>query len=232
MARRKSRKQEEETLVDLVEAKESAQDYFERNQGLVLGVIAGIILIVVGLFAYFNLYLAPKNDTAMEQMYQAQFQFEQDSFAKALENPGGGYDGFLDIIDNYGGTKAANLSKYYAGISYLRLGRYDAAISYLKDFNASGDVLPIMKNGALGDAYAELGEFDQALGFYKKAATEKENDFLTPYYLDKLAKLHERQGNFAESQKYFKEIKDNYPNSTVGRDVDKYLTRSELRKES
>ncbi len=232
MARRKSRKQEEETLVDLVEAKESVQDYFERNQGLVLGIIAAFIIVVGGLFAYFNLYLAPKNVTAMEQMYQAQFQFEQDSFAKALENPGGGYDGFLDIIDNYGGTKAANLSKFYSGVSYLRLGRYDAAISYLKDFNAKGDVMPIMKHGALGDAYSEQGEFDQALSEYKKATTNRKNDFLTPYYLDKLAKLHERQGNFAEAQKYFKEIKSNYPNSSVGRDVDKYLTRAELRKES
>jgi tetratricopeptide (TPR) repeat protein len=232
MARRKNKKKEEETLVDLVEAKESLQDYFERNQLLVLGIIAAVIIVIGGIFAYMNLYKAPRNQNAMQQMYQAQFQFEQDSFAKALENPGGGYDGFLDIIDNYSGTKAANTAKYYAGVSYLRLGRIEAAISFLKDFSASGDVLPISKNGALGDAYSELEDFDKAISHYKKAIDIRENEFLTPYYMDKLAKLYEHQGKFDEAQKYFKIIKEKYPNSSVGRDVDKFLKRAELRKGS
>lgn len=232
MARRKNKKKEEETLVDLVEAKESLQDYFERNQMLVLGAIAAIIIIIGGIFAYMNLYQAPRNKNAMEQMYQAQFQFEQDSFAKALENPGGGYDGFLDIIDNYNGTKAANTAKYYAGVSYLRLGRIEAAISYLKDFSADGDVLPISKNGALGDAYSEMEDFDKAISHYKKAIDIQENEFLTPYYMDKLAKLYEHQAMYDEAQKYFQMIKDEYPNSSVGRDVDKFLKRAELRKGS
>lgn len=232
MARRKKQKQQEETLVDLVEAKESAQDFFERNQLLVLGVIGGLVLLIGGFFAYTNLYQVPRNENAMTQMYQAQFQFEQDSFAKALENPGGGYDGFLDIIDNYGGTKAANTANYYAGVSYLRLARFDAAISYLKDFKAPNDVMSIMKSGALGDAYSEKGEFDQAINYYKKAAEGPENEFLTPYYMDKLAKLYERQENYDQAKKYFEIIKEKYPNSSVGREVEKYLTRAKLRKES
>jgi hypothetical protein len=52
-------------------------------------------------------------------MMLAQQQFEKDSFQLALTNPGGGYSGFLDIIDSYSGTKTANLAKYYAGICYL-----------------------------------------------------------------------------------------------------------------
>lgn len=229
MARRKSKKQKEETILDLVEARDNAKSFVEHNQMTIIGVIAGLLLLVGGIFAYFNLYKAPRNVKAMEQMQMAQTQFEQDSFARALEQPGGGYDGFLDIIDNYGGTTAANAAKYYAGISYLRLGRYEAAISYLNDFKPASGTFRIMKNGALGDAYSELAEMEKALSAYKKAATGEENEFLTPYYLDKLAKLYEMQNNFAEAEKYFKEIKMKYPNSTAGRDVEKYITRAELR---
>ena len=219
------KKKQDETLVDLVEVKDQAQDYFENNQLKVLAVLGVIVLVFGGWFGYSNLYQKPRNQNAMEQMFQAQFRFEQDSFAMALENPGGGYEGFLDIIDNYKGTQAANLANYYAGVSYLHLGRYEAAASFLETFKPKGEVTPIMKYGALGDAYSELGRIDEALAMYEKAARSKDNAFLTPYYLKKLGLLHELQGDLAASQEAYNEIKEKYPNSTVGRDIDKYLMR-------
>lgn len=223
MARRRKQQKPEDTLIDIVEARQSAQDFFETNQNLLIGIIGGIVLIVGGYFAYQYLYLAPKQDEAVEQMYQAQMQFERDSFALALNNPGGGFSGFLDIIDGYGGTKAANISKYYAGICYLNLGAYEDAISMLKKFKAKGDVTPIMKHGALGDAYSELNDMDKALSNYKKATTVEKNDYLTPYYLKKLALLHQVQGDNAKALKIFQEIEKDYPNSVESIDVSKYI---------
>ena len=224
MATRKSKKQQEETLFDIVEAKDQAQDFFEKNQLMVIGALAVVVILIGGVFAYNLLYKGPKNERAMDQMFQAQFQFERDSFAMALENPGGGYDGFLDIIDNYTGTKAANLAQYYAGISYLHLGRYEAAVDYLSAFKPAGTIAPIMKYGALGDAHSELGDFDKALQMYEKASKE-ENGFLTPYYLKKLGLLHERQGNLDKSMAAYSKIKEKYPTTSVGRDIDKYIAR-------
>ena len=221
----RKQKKSDDTIVDLVEVKDQASDYFENNQIVVLGVLGVIVLIFGGWFGYVNLYQKPRNDRAMEQMFQAQFRFEQDSFALALENPGGGYDGFLDIIDNYGGTKAANLAHYYAGISYLHLGRYEAAESYLESFKPKGDITPIMKSGALGDVYSEMGDMDKALRMYEKASTTDKNDYLTPYYLKKLGLLYEHQGNPEKAQEAFNKIKEEYPNSTVGRDIEKYIMR-------
>ena len=183
------------------------------------------MVIVGGFFAYNNFIKKPHQAEAVDQMFRAQEQFERDSFALALSNPGGGYMGFLDIINNYGGTAAGNSAKYYAGVSYLNLGKYEAAIDYLKQFKAKGNVMPIMKYGALGDAYSELQDFDSAMKFYKKAAGEAENDLLTPYYLKKIGLLHERNGNFAEAQKAYQDILDKYPDSPVGRDIEKYITR-------
>ncbi len=224
MSKRKHHKSDE-TLVDIVEVKENAQDYFEKHQLQVLGILAIVVLGFGGLFAYNSLYKIPRNARGMEQMFQAQFQFERDSFALALDNPGGGYDGFLDIIDNYGGTKAANLASYYSGISYLHLGRYEAAKDYLESFKPSGDVTPIMKYGALGDVYSELGDMDKALSMYEKACSSGENDYLTPYYLKKLGLLYEHQGNTEKSYAAFTKIKDNYPDISIARDIDKYIMR-------
>ncbi|NBC06708.1 MAG: tetratricopeptide repeat protein [Bacteroidetes bacterium] len=231
MARRRNRnkKQAEETLVDIVEVRDQAQGFLDKNQMYIFGALVVLVLIVGGVFAYNTFYKAPKQQEAVEQMFRAQQQFERDSFALALTNPGGGYMGFLDIIDNYGGTNAGNVAHYYAGISYLNLGKYEAAIDYLEQFDAVGQISPVMKYGAMGDAYSELDDFDKAMDLYQKAVNKSENDALTPYYLKKIGLMHERNGEFAEAKENYERIKQEFPNSAIGRDIEKYIARVEAR---
>jgi len=221
--RRKTKKQEEEPLVDVVEAKETIESYFEKNKGLVLGLLTLIVLLVIGFIAYKYAYQAPRESSAKQELYRAEMQFEKDSFALALENPGGGFSGFLDIIDSYNGTKAANTAKYYAGVSYLQLGRFEEAVEYLKKFKPKGGFTPIMKHGALGDAYSELGEIDNAISAYKSATSKGDNSFLTPYYLNKLGLLLKKEGQSDGAIKAFKTIKDKYSKSNEAMRVDNYI---------
>ncbi len=224
MARRRNKKQEEEVLVDLVDVRDNFQGVYQKNQQLIWGAAIGLVLLIGGYLIYNNLYMEPRQKEAMNQMYQAQFQFERDSFAKALTNPGGLYPGFLDIEDQYGNTRAGNLASYYIGVSYLNLGEHQAAIDYLADFKATNTEMTIMKNGALGDAFAELKDLSSAMSFYQKAAA-KDNDLLTPYYLKKIGLLHERNGATADAQKVYEQIKSDYPLSNEARDIDKFLAR-------
>lgn len=225
--KRKLEKKNEETLLDLTQARLKANNFFERNQKAVIGVVAVLVVLVGGWFVYNNLIKAPKEEKAIAQMWMAQVQFEQDSFQVALENPGGGYSGFLTIIKDYGGTKAANLANYYAGICYLNLGNYDDAVTYLNAFDPDGVVGPTMKHGALGDVYSELNQMDKAMASYKKASSSTPNDLLTPYYLKKLALLHESQNETAKALEIYRTIKSKYPNSNEALSIDKYIARAE-----
>ena len=47
-------------------------------------------------------------------------------------NGGEGKYGMLDIINEYGGSPAANLANYYAGMSYLNLKDYQNAVNVFK----------------------------------------------------------------------------------------------------
>ncbi len=225
MARRRKQQSSEETLVDLVEVKDGASDFLEENQKTILGILAALILVVGGYIFYNQFVQAPKEMDASTQMVQAQAMFEKDSFALALTNPGGGFMGFLDIIDEFGGTAVANSAQYYAGISYLQLGQYDAAIDYLSAFDPEGTVLAYTKFGAIGDAYAEKNDFSNALSNYGKAANAGDNEVLAAYYLKKMGLLHEKQGNKSEAASAFQKIKNEYPLSQEGTDIDKYLAR-------
>ena len=226
MSKRNTRsRKDDETLVDIVEVRDQAQDWFEENQNLVIGILAGIIIVIGGYLAYVNFVQKPKIMEAEEQIVQAQLQYEKDSFALALSNPGGGYDGFLGIIDNYGGTPSANLSKYYAGMCYLYLGDYNAALDYLEDFDADGLTMPTLKAGALGDVHSELGNVEDAKKYYKKASEVQDNDFLSAYYLKKYGEYLEQNGDAQGALEAYKELKAKYPTSPDARNIDLYITR-------
>jgi tetratricopeptide (TPR) repeat protein len=99
---------------------------------------------------------------------------------------------FLQIMDDYKWTDAANLSHYYTGIIYLKQGKFQDAIDQLKDFNGKDKMVTNMAYGAIGDSYAELGNMDDAVDYYKKAAYHFENDLTSPMFLKKAAMLLER----------------------------------------
>lgn len=225
--KRKLENKNDETLLDLTQARMKANTFFDKNQKLIIGVAAGLVILVGGWFVYNNMIKGPQEEKAMAQMWKAQFQFEQDSFQMALENPGGGYSGFLAIAKDFGGTKAGNLANYYAGICYLNLGNFDAALTYINDFNPDGVVGPAMKYGSLGDVYSELDQMDKAMANYKKASTASDNELLTPYYLKKLALLHESKSEVKEALELYKTIKSKYPNSNEALSIDKYIARAE-----
>ncbi len=214
---------DDEVLVDIIEESDYKGNFFEDYQNYLLIGVAALLLIVGGYFAYKFLLLAPKEKEAMAEMMQAEKQFEKDSFTLALDNPGEGYSGFLDIIEDYSGTKAANTAKYYAGISYLNLGIFDAAIEYLKDYDEDDLLTAIPKYGALGDAYSELEDMENAKKYYTKAVSQEANELLTPYYLKKLGMLLRSEGSQEEANKYFERIKNEFPKSTYAQDIEKYI---------
>lgn len=222
------KKQGDTTLIDLVEAKEQAQNFFDKYQKIIFGAAAGIVLIFGGIFAYNNFVVKPKQAESLSQIWKAEQLFlRDDSLQSALTNPGGGFQGFVDLADTYSAVPTGNAANLYTAISYLRLGQFEAAISYLKDVDAEGEVLPILKWGAMGDAYSELSELDKALGYYKKAVASGENEALTPIYLERYAMLCEKLGKTAEAKKSYERLAADYPNTIQARAAERFLIRME-----
>lgn len=228
MAKRKNtRREDEDVLVEEAVVKETGTgDFIEDNQQYIIYALLAVGLLIAGYFIYKYMIQGPKQQEAMEQMYMAQDKFDRDSFASALNNPGAGFPGFLEIIDSYGGTKAANTAKYYAGVSYLNLGQFPAAIEYLDEFDASGEIFPIMKYGAMGDAYAEQDDLGNAMTYYKKAVSAGDNEILTTYYLKKVGLLSEKNGDKAAAHAAYLRIRNEYPTGPAAGEIDKYIFRT------
>jgi tetratricopeptide (TPR) repeat protein len=202
----------------------TAEYFFEKNAKIISIVFGAAVVVALLLLATHRFYTLPRENKAKEQIFTAEQYFEKDSFNLAL-NGDGNYPGVLDIIDNYGRTPAGNLAKYYAGISYLHIGKYKEAIGYLENFKTDDLLLKPVATGAIGDAYAELGNKEKAVKYYAEAAAVKANNFTTPIYLLKEGRMHEQMGNKELALARYQTIKDKYGDSNEGRLVDKYIAR-------
>jgi tetratricopeptide (TPR) repeat protein len=218
-------KEKEEVIINVESAYDKTEQFFEDNQKIILGVVAAIIIIIGGYVGYKKFIIAPKETEAASQMFRAEQYFQQDSFRIALDGKGQ-YPGFLQIIDDYSMTDAANLSYYYAGVSYLHLGEYENAIEYLGKFDSDDEVLSVIAEGATGDAYMELGETDKAISAYIAAADDKNNKFTSPVYLMKAAQALEGKGETEKAVKLYERLEKEFPTSNEGRAAEKYKARA------
>jgi tetratricopeptide (TPR) repeat protein len=226
---KKHNEENQEVIVDVQEVYSKTEHFVENNKKNLSIIVGGIIVVVALYLGYTKMYIAPMEIEAQSSMFMAEKYFEQDSLQKAINGDGLNY-GFIDIIDEYSGTKSANLAHYYLGISYLRTGDFEGAIDELKSFSSDDIMVSSIALGAIGDAYLELGEVDDAISYYKKAAKNQENDLTSPMYLFKTGIAYEEKGDYQAAFENYTKIKNDYAESSEGRTIEKYLARAEALK--
>lgn len=215
---------EEDQLESIEHVLTDSEKFIENNQKKISNAILAIIIVVLGVMAYNRYIVAPKEVEAQSQIFAGEMLLEKDSYKLAVEGDGN-FMGFEYIVDNYGSTASGNLAKYYTGVCYLHLGEYEQAIKFLNKFDADGEMMPPIKEGAIGDCYVELEEYSKAISSFKKAASF-ENDFTSPIYLKKCATAYEVTEDYTSAINCYTMIQENYPQSTEARDIEKYIARA------
>ncbi len=224
-------KKKKQIADDNFEAIESSlsrtEQFIESNQKTLTIILVVVLAVATIVMAYQKWYKAPLEEKAQEQIYIAQQYFEKDSFNLAL-NGDGDYPGFIEIIDDYGSTKAANISFYYAGISCMKLKQYDDAIDYLEKFNSKDKLLAPIALGNIGDAYAEKEDLNKAAEYYEKAVNNDNNKFTAPIFLMKLGRTYEILKKHKKALVAYEKIKTEYKGTQEERNIDKFITRAKL----
>jgi len=226
----------EEVFSNLDTGASRLEHWIATYQRQIFGIIFGIIIVVLGYLGYQSLILNPKIDEANTEIFQAQDFFEmgladedlRDSlFQNALNGANGKY-GFLDIIDNYGGTPAANLATYSSGMIYLHLGEFELAIDFLEDFDSSDPLLSPLALGGIGDAFAELEQLSSALNYYQKALSFSDNKITYPRYLRKAGLVALSLGDKKTAKSYFTILKDEFSDGVDAKYIDALLGKASM----
>jgi len=223
MAENKNQNQEEQ-LKTIEESLTKAEMYVEENKNNLMVIVLAIAVGFSAFFAYDRFYVQPNEENAATEMYMAEKNFELGKFQEALDGDEQ-FAGLLEIIESYGSTNSGNLAEYYAGLSYLKLGDAEAAIEHLDNFSSDDEMLAPIAKGAIGDAFSELRQNEEALNYYITAAELRTNDFTTPVFLMKAANAAYSLGNKEQALSLYTRIQDEFASSREGQNIGKYITR-------
>ena len=209
-----------------------SEEWIEKNsKPLFLGLVT-VAAVILGYLAYTTFISEPNEQEASNELAYPRTFFDKATTsagdaANALFNTaltgGDGKYGFTDIASEFSGTKAGNLANYYAGISFLKMKKYEQAIEYLGNFSSEDALLGPTALGAIGDAFADINQPEDALAYYQKAAKKNDNDFTSPLFLFKAAQTAMALKEYTTAEKLYTSIKEKYASTDQGRDIEKYI---------
>ena len=220
-----------EVFNTLDETASKSEQWIEKNSKPLFLALISVVVLFLAYLGYSKYIVEPNEIEASNELAFPRKYFDEAATAGSgidsllnlgLEGADGKY-GFLDIAESYSGTDAGNLANYYAGVSYLQMKEYEKAIAYLEKFNSDDTLLGPVSLGAIGDAFADIDQPEQALEYYEKAAKKQNNEFTTPLYLYKAGQTAMQLKKYDKAVSLFTKIKENHPTSDQGRDVEKFI---------
>ncbi len=230
MSKKQSEAGAEKNLENMNEALTSTEQFIEKNQNAIMIGLGVVVVVVLAILAYNNLYMKPKNEKAQAAIFKGERYFQNQQDSLALFGDGNDYIGFEEVINQFGGTKAADLAKAYAGISYSRLGENEKALEYLNKFKGGDKLVTPAITGTIGDVYMNLDNSDKAISHFVKAAKAADDNMLSPIYYKKAGLAYMHAGNYDKAIETFQMIKKTYLNSPEGQEADKYIEQAKLSK--
>ena len=224
MAQETLKDQERLQEEQVIEKVSSVEKFFNENKKIIWGCLGAAVVAGVAVLCYHKFYAQPQKAEAAEQMFPAEASFRAENYELAL-NGDGNTLGFNQIIDEYG-SYAGTAVYFYAGVCDLQLGKYEEAVAHLDKYKGKDEILKAKALACKGDAYEGLEKYKDAVSCYEKAAAVADNMFAAAYLL-KAGIACEELGDSAKALSFYKKIKDQYPQSMEGYDIDKYISRIE-----
>lgn len=221
-----------EVFNTLDETASRSEKWIEKNSKPLFYGLVGIVVVFLAFLGYNEYVVKPNELEAANELAFPRKYFDEASTAGSsnidslltlgLQGADGNY-GFLDVAESYSNTDAGNLANYYAGVSYLQMKQYDKAIEYLSKFDSDDEMLGPVALGAIGDAFSDINQPEDALEYYQKAANKKDNEFTTPLFLYKAAQIAMSLKDYDKAESLFTRIKEEYPTSDQGNNIDKFI---------
>ncbi|MFN8416911.1 MAG: tetratricopeptide repeat protein [Cytophagaceae bacterium] len=212
------------TTTSVVNENPGFEGFLQKNFKLLAGAVAAVVL-VVGAWVGYSLYIDNLDKEASAAMYRAQMMFEQDSLDLALKGSSD-FQGFLDIADAYGATQSGKLAAYYVGAIYLKKKDFDQAIEFLDKYSSNNGLIQARAWALMGDAYSEKNDSENAIKYYKKASGYLPNDQVSTIYMIKLGLAQELAGKFNDAIETYDVIIKEYPRSQDVSNAKKFKARA------
>ncbi len=146
--------------------------WFEKNWKILTSIVAAVLVVAAGVYAYEGLYKIPRGKKAADAMFAAEQLFANEDYYTALNGSGNNL-GFADIADSYAGTPQGRLAAHYAGVCYLKTGDAELAMTYLSKYKPTrgvpNKIINAQNEGLKGDISVGRVDYAGAVKHFRKA---------------------------------------------------------------
>ena len=207
----------------VVTAYARAWNFADKNRALIWGAVGALVLVVALVVAYV-FYQQAQEAEAQEALATPIRLYEAESYREALDGLDGQM-GLLAVADEYGGTDAGNLARFYAADALYHLGEYDQALEYFQAFDKDDPYLGASALAGEAAVYENQEDFARAGRLYEEAAERFESELTTPRYLLSAGRAYEQAGDYAAAEAAYEALQEDFPDAPAAQNVDAYLAR-------
>ncbi len=185
-----------------------ARDYLEENQGNILKIGGGALLLIV----LVTFWVTSKKDAE----YDAAYQLSMAMTTSAQDEPLQVADKFSEIADRYEGTRAGDQALLYVAQMRKMGEQLEEALEAYENYIRRGSKDKYLYPAALAgkaSCLEDLERFEEAAEAFNAAATTHKGLFLAPQYLMDAARCYRLSGDHEKSKTQYELIINNYPDS-------------------
>lgn len=205
---------------------ENIKNEFKSNAKvrMITYAVGGILVLVLGYFAYHQFIWKPANLKSTEVGYAGLNYAAKDSTDLAIEE-------LTPVVKKYDGKAGGEVAQFVLARQLMAKGEFKKALDNLEGVKVKDTYVRVYSIGLQGDCYSEMKDYDEAVEYYLKASKSIENDYTTPMYLFKAALVTElKLKDPKTATEYYQTIKDNYFQYGNQKTIDKYLARASNKK--
>ena len=197
---------------------------FKSNKKLKMTtyIVGGILLLAIIFFAYRQFMWKPANDDSKNSYWVGLNYAAKDSTNLAIEE-------FETAVNQYDGKIGGEVAQFLLGRQYMEQGDFEAALEELGSVKVKDTYLSAMVVKLQADCYSELKDYEKAANLYLEAAEINPNENTTPEVLFAAGQCAEAINNFEKALECYQKIKDEYPSTSKGMSIEKYIARVEFK---
>ncbi|MEY3236894.1 MAG: hypothetical protein RI883_995 [Bacteroidota bacterium] len=190
-----------------------------KNARLVSYIGGGILVLIIGYFAYVQFMWKPANEKSKDAYWVGLNYAAKDSTDAAIEE-------LKPIVKKYDGKIGGENAQFILARQYMVKGEFKKALTELESVDVTDTYISSMAVGLQGDCKSELKDYEAAGTLYLEAAGINENEMTTPMYLLKAGFCAEKVKDFEKAVECYTKIKDDYSSFASQKGIEKYIARA------
>jgi TolA-binding protein len=200
-----------------------AQSWFDQNKRLVSYLVSIPVIVLVAIF-FWTMQRTKDNEAASTRLAKVFPYFDQGRFDLAINGvPQEGTHGLKAIVDEYGSTPVGELATFYLANAYFAQGNYAAAREAFDGVDVSDKMISAAALAGVGACDEVSGKFEEAAGYFEKAASVNMTPSQAPDNLQRAAVNYAAAGKKDKAVELLKTLKKEFSSSVAARDADRLI---------